>query len=63
MENKRIRKELKERGVKYWELARIMGISDATLTRRLRNEIPEEEQDRIIKLIRKHGGGGEHDDD
>lgn len=61
MKNNRIRKELKERGIKYWELARIMGISDATLTRRLRDEIPAEEQDRIIELIRQHGGGVEHD--
>ena len=58
MNNKKIRKALKETGVKYWELARIMGISDATLCRRLRDEIPAEEQDKIVKLIREHGGDG-----
>lgn len=52
--NIRIRTELKECGVKYWELAMIMGISDATLCRRLRIEIPAEEQERIIKLIREY---------
>ena len=61
MNNKKIRKALKETGVKYWELARIMGISDGTLCRRLRDEIPAEEQDKIVKLIRQYGGGGEHD--
>lgn len=60
MNNKKIRKALKDTGVKYWELARLMGISDATLCRRLRDEIPAEEQDKIVKLIREHGGGGEH---
>lgn len=60
MNNKKIRKALKETGVKYWELARIMGISDGTLCRRLRDEIPAEEQDKIVKLIQQHGGGGEH---
>ena len=58
MNNVKIRTELKESGLKYWQLARIMGISDATLCRRLRDEIPAEEQDRIVELIRQHGGGG-----
>ena len=57
MNNVKIRKALKETGVKYWELARLMGISDATLCRRLRDEIPAEEQDQIVELIRQHGGG------
>ena len=61
MNNKKIRKALKETGVKYWELARIMGISDGTLCRRLRDEIPAEEQVKLVKLIQQHGGGGEHD--
>ena len=61
MNNKKIRTELKKQGLRYWELARIMGISDATLCRRLRDEIPAEEQEKIVKLIRQHSGGGEHD--
>lgn len=51
--NKKIRAELKKTGLKYWELARLLGVSDATLCRRLRDEIPEDEQDRIVELIRK----------
>ena len=64
MNNVKIRTELKKRGLKYWELARIMGISDATLCRRLRDEIPAGEQEKIVKLIRQRaikGGGGEND--
>ena len=64
MNNEKIRTELKKRGLRYWELARIMGISDATLCRRLRDEIPEDEQEKIVKLIRQRarkGGGGEND--
>jgi hypothetical protein len=37
--------------MKNWQLARIMGISEMTLYRRLRDELPEPEQDRICKLI------------
>lgn len=58
MNNSKIRYALKETGIKYWELARLMGISDATLCRRLRDELPAEEQDQIVELIRQHGGGG-----
>ena len=51
--NIKVRVALKETGVKYWELARIMGISDGTLCRRLRDEMPAEEQDRIVNMIRE----------
>ncbi len=61
MNNIRIRVELTKCGVKYWELARLMEISVPTLNRRLRDELPAEEQDRIVKLIQQHGGGREHD--
>ena len=33
-----------------------MGISDNTLFRRLRDELPEEEQNRIIRLIEEKAG-------
>ena len=53
MNNSKIRNALKETGVKYWELARLLGISDGTLCRRLRDELPADEQDRIVELIRR----------
>ena len=61
MNNIKVRVELTKRGVKYWELARLLGISVPTLNRRLRDELPTDEQEKIVKLIREHGGGGEHD--
>lgn len=51
--NIKVREALKKTGVKYWELARIMGISDGTLCRRLRDEMPAEEQDRIVNMIQE----------
>ena len=57
MKNLKIREALKETGLKYWELAKLLGISDGTLCRRLREELPEEEQRRIIDMIRQNGGG------
>ena len=51
MNNKIIRSTLKESNMKQWELADILGISEQTLVRRLRYEIPQEEQERIANLI------------
>ena len=53
MNNFRIREELKRTGMKYWQLARLLGMSDATLSRHLRDEFSDEEQDRIVNLIRE----------
>jgi len=52
--NQRIRKALKESGFCQWELALFLGMGETTLSRYLRQELPEEEQDKIIDLIRKH---------
>ena len=58
MKNARIKIAMAEHDVKQWELARILGIHEGSLSRRLRDELPAEEQDKIIELIRKHSGGG-----
>lgn len=51
MNNLKIRFKLIERNKKLWWLARILETSEATLSRRLRDELPEEEQARIVQLI------------
>ncbi len=51
MNNSMIRMKLITTGLKYWQLARILGISEMTLYRRLREELPEDEQVRICTLI------------
>ncbi len=59
MKNEKIKIALMKSGLRQYELACIMGISETTLGRRLREELPEEEQDRIVKLIEE---GGHNDD-
>ena len=49
--NERVRNELILRRVRNWELANRLGINEATLSRRLRVELTEEEQDRLIAII------------
>ena len=51
MKNLRIRAEAERQRVKLWEVAAALGITDATLSRRLRTELPPEEQQRILDII------------
>ena len=56
MNNMKIRIKLLEHNKRLWWLARILGTSESTITRRLRDELPEEEQERIIQLIEERAG-------
>lgn len=51
MKNMKIRQALLKASMKNYQLAELMGISEFTLSRRLRNELPKEEQERIVALI------------
>ena len=51
MANSIIREELKTRGVRHWELAHELGISEQTLVRWLRFELDEDCQlDMLMKI-------------
>jgi len=51
MANKIIREELKARGVRHWELAHELGVSEQTLVRWLRFELSEDRQlDMLMKI-------------
>ncbi len=58
MTNLKIRIKLTEMGMKYYELDKLLGISEPTRCRMLRNELPEDEQDRICKLIDQYVKNG-----
>ena len=51
MENLEIRKKLRQADILQWQLAEKMGIAEMTLCRKLRRELPEEEQQKIFKII------------
>jgi predicted XRE-type DNA-binding protein len=51
VKNARIKVALIENGMKQWQLAQLMGVHEATLSKRMREELPAEEQDRIVNLI------------
>ncbi len=51
MENLEIRRKLKETKVMQWQVADALNISEMTLVRKLRYELPEEEKQKIFSVI------------
>lgn len=51
MANQAIRKQAQEKGVPMWALASEMGVSENTLYRRMRFELPQVEQEKYLKAI------------
>lgn len=58
MRNLRVRKKSQENSIPLWRIAQALGVSEATMTRRLRIELPEEEQARLCSIIDELAGGG-----
>lgn len=51
MANELVRNELRKSGLRQWELAGILGISEQTIYRKLRKELPANEQKQLISVI------------
>lgn len=51
--NEIIRTELRMANMKHWELADLLGVSESKMVRMLRHELPKEERERILAIIRK----------
>ena len=51
MFNKDLRAYAKKKGVFFWQIASNMGISEPTMTRKLRTELPEQDKQTFRKII------------
>lgn len=51
MFNQVIREAAKKNGVRLWQIADTLGISEPTMTRKMRHELNEEETERILSII------------
>ena len=51
MANMEIREKAKASGVRLWQIAEKLGISEPTMTRKLRHELPEEDKQKILAII------------
>ncbi len=49
--NQEIREYAAKNDVYLWEIALAMGISEPTMTRKLRTELPERDREMIIRVI------------
>lgn len=52
--NIELRSFLKEKKIKHWQLGVLLGISESTVYRLLRNELPTETKDNIILVVNAH---------
>ena len=62
MYNKDIREAAAEHKVKLWQIAAQLGVSDGNFSRKLRKELPAEEKNKIMEIIRiiaKEGNNAE----
>ena len=53
MNNQEIRKAARAAGVKLWQVAYAMGMSDASFSRKLRLELTGPEKEKILEAIQK----------
>lgn len=53
MHNKEIRSAAKKAGVRLWEVAAAYGINDGNFSRKLRQELPQEEKEKILAIINR----------
>lgn len=58
MANQQLRLAARGAGVPLWRIAQELGISEPTITRKLRVELPEAEQQRILEIIDRLKEGG-----
>ena len=58
MNNMLIRIKLMEKGMRYYELDRILGISEPTRCRMFRSELPIEKQNEIVRKIEEACNNG-----
>lgn len=53
--NQDIREALKAKKIPLWRLGDALGVTEMTVIRKLRHELPAEEKERILKVIAEMG--------
>lgn len=49
--NMEIRNAAKREGVRLWQVAERVGVNDGNFSRKLRRELPSDEQEKILTII------------
>ena len=63
MKNLELRKAAKAAGIPLWRIADAIGVSEPTMTRKLRHELPENEKKQLLDLIKQLAREGENADE
>ena len=63
MKNLELRKAAKAAGIPLWRIADAIGDGEATMTRKLRLELPENEKKQLLNLIKQLAREGENADE
>ena len=63
MKNLDLRKSAKAAGIPLWRIADAIGVSEPTMTRKLRHELPENEKKQLLDLIKQLAREGENADE
>lgn len=49
--NMKIREKARNSGVRLWQIADTLGMQESLFSKKLRKELPEDEQERILNII------------
>ena len=60
MKNLDLRNSAKAAGIPLWRIADALGVSEPTMTRKLRHELPENEKKQLLDLIKQLAEEGEN---
>lgn len=53
MNNNDIRRKAASEGIRLWQIAEVLKITDSSFSRKLRKELPQEEKEKIFSIIQK----------
>ena len=53
MRNQEIRQAAVVNGVRFWQIAEVLGVHENTLSRRFRAELPQKEKEEILNIIER----------
>ena len=53
MANQKLKEEINNANIKYWQIADELGITDSTFSKKLRKELPSETKEKIYAIIKK----------
>ena len=62
MKNQALRQAAKAAKVPLWRIAEVLGVSEPTMTRKLRRELPENEKQQMLKIVEQLAKEAETDD-